>query len=89
MAGTTLQPDDPGVTIHGMPLSLGFSVFVTGSRIEVLTPPEQIAITAAMQQPYITLAGNSINIASDAINVEYYSLKPADPGISTSGTLVS
>ena len=89
MAGTTLQPEDPGVTIHGMPLSLGVSVFVISCQTEDLTPPQQAMFTAAVQQPYIILDGSSINMASDAINIEYHSLKPADPSISTSSTLVS
>ena len=89
MAGTTLQPGDPGVTIHEMPISLGYSVFVVGSRTEDLAPPQKAAKTALPQQPPITISDQTINVDSNAINIDGITLKPADPGIPIDGTLVS
>ncbi|KAL2058158.1 hypothetical protein ABVK25_001776 [Lepraria finkii] len=81
VAGTTLQPGDPGVTIHGMPISLGYSVFVSGSRTEDLAPPQKAAITALPQQPPITIGDQTINVDSNAINIDDTTLQPTDPGI--------
>ncbi len=86
LAGTTLKPGDPGVTIDGTPISLGSLVFVVGSRIDALSPSLD-RITA--QRPYITVGGQTIGVGSSAIIIDGTTLKPADPGITISGTLVS
>ena len=80
VAGTTLKPGDPGITIDGTPISLGSSIFVVGTRTETLSPP-QATITA--QPSYMTVG------SSRAITIDGTSLKPADPGITVDGTLVS
>ncbi|KAK3167249.1 hypothetical protein OEA41_010375 [Lepraria neglecta] len=89
VAGTILQTGDPGVTIHGMPISLRYLVFVVGSGTEDLAPPQKAARTALPQQPPITIGDQTINVDSNAINIDGTALKPADPGTSIDGTLVS
>ena len=86
VAGKTLKPGDPGVTIDGTPISLGSSIFVVGSRTETLSPP-QAAITA--QPPYTIVGGQRVRVSSNAIIVDGTTLKSADPGITVDGTLVS
>ena len=86
VAGTTLKPGDPGVTIDGTPIYLGSSVFVVGSRTETLSPSLN-AITA--QPPYITVGGQTIGLGSSAIIVDGITLKPADPSITVDGTPIS
>ena len=86
LAGTTLNPGDPGVIIDGTPISLGSSVFVVGSRTETLSPSP----TAILSQPsYIVVGGQTVSVSSDAISLDGTTLKPGDPGITVHGTSVS
>lgn len=86
VAGMTLKPGDPGVTIDGTPISLGSSVFVVGSRTETISPSPAVIPS---QTPYVTVGGQTISIYSNAIIVDGKTLKPADPGITVDGTSVS
>ena len=89
-AGTTLQQDDPGMTVDGIPISFGSSVFVVGTRTADLAPAAlHAAITAQPQQAHIVLGDKIINVDRNAIDIDGVTLEPADPGIAISGTLVS
>ena len=86
LAGTTLHPGDPGVTISGTPISLGSSVFVIGSLTEPLSPPQP---TTTAQPQYITLGHHTISLDPSAIIVDGTTLKPSDPAITIDGDIIS
>ncbi|KAL9069668.1 MAG: hypothetical protein Q9161_005368 [Pseudevernia consocians] len=86
VAGNTLKPGDPGITVEGTPVSLGSLIFVVGSRTEILSPP-QAALTA--QPSYTTIGGQIMSLGSSAIVIDGTTLNPAGPGITVDGTLVS
>ena len=86
VAGTTLKPGDPGVTIDGTPISLGSSVFVVGSRTETFSPSPN---PTTAQPSYITVGGQTVSISSNAIVADGTTLKPGDPGITVDGTILS
>ena len=86
VAGTILKPGSPGITIDGTPISLGSSIFVVGSRTELLSPYQP---TLTAQPSYITVGDQIMSVGSSAVIINGKTLKPADPGITVDGTLVS
>ncbi len=86
VAGTTLKPGDPGITISGTPISLGSSVFVVGTRTEQLFPTQAPTIP---HPPSITIGTQIIPLDSTALAIDGTTLYPAHPAITIDGTLIS
>lgn len=85
VAGETLRPGDPGITIDGTRISLGSSEFIVGDRTEIFSPPA--AVTA--QPTHITVNGEPISVGSDLIVVGGTTMKPGESGIIVHGKPVS
>ena len=85
VAGKTLYPGDPGITVAGSPISLGSSEFVIGDHTETFPPPATVATLPSQ----ITVNEEPISLASDSIIVDGTTLKPGDPSITIHGQAVS
>ena len=85
IAGETLHPGGPGITIEGSLISLGFSDFVIGDHTE--TFPSRAAATTLPS--YITVNGESISVGSNCIIVDSTTLKPGDPSATIHGKSIS
>ena len=85
VAGITLHPGDPGVTVAGSPVSLGSSEFVIGDHTE--TFPPTAAITTLASQ--ITVNGQPITLGPDSITIDGTTMKPGGPGITIHGQPIS
>lgn len=86
LAGTTLHPGDPALTISGTPISLGSSVFVIGSLTEPLPPPQP---TIYSHPHYTTIGRHTISLLPSAIIVDGTTLHPTDPAITVDGDVIS
>lgn len=85
VAGETLHPGGPGITIGGSLISLGFSDFVFGDHTETFPGPA----TATTRPSYITVNGESISVGSNSIIVDSTTLKPGDPIVTIHGKSIS
>lgn len=85
IAGETLHPGGPGITIEGNLISLGFSDFVIGDHTETFPGP-----AAATTRPsYITINGELISVGSNYIIVDSTTMKPGDPSVKIHGKSIS
>ena len=83
IAGATLTPEAPAVTVSGTPISLGSNALVIGTNTITLNQPRPA-------DPFITyVASYPITAAPDAVEVAETTLHPGDPGVKIDGTVVS
>ena len=82
IAGTTLTPEAPPITVSGTPIQLGSSALIIGTSTVPLTPysPTQIITT---------IAGQAITAASDSVVIADKTLIPGAPGTKIDGTMLS
>ena len=82
IAGTTLTPGAPPITVSGTPIHLGTSALVVGTSTLPLIPgtPTQIVTT---------IAGQAITAAPSAVAIAGNTLTPGAPGETIDGTLLS
>ena len=82
IAGTTLIPGGPAVTVSGISMSLGSNVLVIGtSSIPLATDDPTQVIT--------TIAGQTITANPTAVEIGSSTLTPGSPGLTLGGTLIS
>ena len=81
IAGTTLTPGAPAITVSSTPIHFGASALVVGTSTVPLFPknPDPDPLTT-------TIAGHVITVAPDAIAVAGTTLTPGAPPITVSGT---
>ena len=82
IAGATLTPEYPAITVSGTPISFASSALVIGtSTIPFQTQPVEPLITNIASWP--------ITAAPDGVEVAGTTLHPGDPGMNLDGTFVS
>ena len=82
VAGTTLTPGAPAITVSGSPVSLGSTILVVGtSSVPVSFGNPQALIT--------TVGGQAITAAAAAVEIGSVTLSPGASGTIVGGTLVS
>ena len=82
IAGATMTPGAPAVTVSGTPVSLGSSALVIGTNtIPFQTQPAEAFITNAASYPNTA--------AADAVGLAGTTLHPGNPGVELDGTVVS
>ena len=84
--GTTLRPLGPAITVSGTRISLGPSFLVVGTQTETLSPRLSLP---SDQQRYITVGNAMFTEDSNGVIVDGTTLRPLDPAITVSGTVVS
>ena len=92
LAGTTIQPNDPAITIQGTPVSLGSSVLVAGSSTAFLpTGSANGVLTAAgveftpLGHGQIRLEGITLMVNGPATTVSGTSISLGSSGIAIAG----
>ena len=84
IAGTTLTPGAPSITVSGTPIHLASSaLLIIGTSTLPLAPP------AAPTQITTTIAGQLITAAPSALTIAGTTLSPGSPGATIAGTLIS
>lgn len=86
IAGTTLTPGAPALTISNIPISLGSSALIIGSATIPL--PSAAPITTITGQLITTLANQALTAAPTAVEIAGTTLTPG-AGITLNGTLIS
>ena len=82
VAGTTLTPGAPPITVSGSPVSLGSAILAIGtSSVPVSFGSPQALITA--------IGGQTITAASTAIRIGDVTLLPGGQGTTVAGTVIS
>ena len=82
VAGTTLTPGAPAITVSGSPVSLNSTILAVGtSSVPVSFANPQTLIT--------TIGGQAITAAATAVEIGRVTLSPGAPGTTVGGTLVS
>ena len=102
IAGTTLYPGIPGVTLGGTAMSLDTSnnIIIGSSTIALSDEKKGFGrlilggvndqSNPSVAEPYITsIAGHAITAAPNAVDVAGTTLHPGDPGMTFDGTAVS
>ena len=82
IAGTTLTPGAPPITVSGTPIHFGSSAFVVGISTAPLAPE-------VPTQMITTIAGQAITAAPDAVAIAGNILSPGGPGTTIDGTILS
>lgn len=82
VAGTTLTPGDPPITISGTPLAYGSSFLAIGISIVSLAPKSQKPTTTKINGQTFTMKQNAVVIAGTT-------LTPGAPPITLSGTPIA
>ncbi len=91
IAGATLTPGAPPITIQGTPVAVGSSGLIIGtSTIPLLTVPTEQALppSAASHEP-TTIMGQVAQPVSNGISIAGVTLAPGAPPVTISGTPVS
>ena len=82
IAGATLTPGAPALTVSGEMISLGSSILIVGtSTVSFQSPSAETSI--------ISVAGYPITAAPDAVALAGTILHPGKPGVILDGTLIS
>ena len=82
VAGTTLTPGAPPITVSGSPVSLGTTILAIGTS--------SVPVSFGNPQPLITTVGDqAITAAATAVKVGSITLSPGAQGTSIGGTLIS
>lgn len=102
VAGTTLHPGIPGVTLDGKAVSLDTADhLIIGSKTIALSDGNKgldrliwggskYQSTPGVAEPFITtIAGHAITAAPNAVDVAGTTLHPGDPGMTVDGTAVT
>ena len=82
IAGTTLTPEAPPITVSGTLIHLGSSALIIGTSTVPLAPELPIQIIT-------TIAGQIITAAPNAVAIAGSTLSSGAPGITIDGTIVS
>jgi acetoacetate decarboxylase len=72
VAGNTMTIGEPAATIDGIPISLGYSEFVFGTRTEVFSLPTMSVISdtvVSMDDTIVTLKGGSLVVAGKTVTI--------------------
>ena len=84
VAGTTLTPGAPPITISGTPIHFASSaLLIIGTSTLPLAPP------AAPTRLITTISGQLITAAPSALTIAGTNLSPGSPGLKVVGTLIS
>ncbi len=82
IAGTTLTPGAPPITVSGTPIDYGSSALVIGTSTRPLVHPAA--------KPIVTnIAGQAITAAPNAVVIADETLLPGDPPATINGTILS
>ncbi|KAL9068542.1 MAG: hypothetical protein Q9161_006087 [Pseudevernia consocians] len=82
IAGTTLAPGAPTITVSGTPIYFGLSILVVGTSTVPLAP-------GSPTQMITTIAGQAITAAPSAVIIVGNTLHPGGPGTTIDGTILS
>ena len=84
VAGTTLTPGAPPITVSGTPIH-----FASSALLIIGTSTIPVAQPASPTQIITTIAGQPITAAANALILPGMTLNPGSPGVNLAGTLIS
>lgn len=85
VAGTTLRPNDPAITVNGIPILIEGSTVVVGSRTEILPSP---TATVAPEPP-VTIGKEIVTPIGGAIVVAGNTLRAGESAFAVNGIRIS